>query len=147
MQSVGPRVHTQTRRPVLLIVDDEPDILASLRTLLEQRIPAAEVVCAASLDEARALFHARITDVLLVDQRLGDQSGLALLDDVARSKPDVPVILMTGFRSERFFRDVAQHRQVLAVVPKPFDVEPLVVLLKGQLDRRRGDIRRIPPLA
>jgi DNA-binding NarL/FixJ family response regulator len=86
----------------LLIVDDHPVVLCGLRGALAGHAGIGEIVVAASQAEARGILRSgRAFDVALVDIRLGDGSGLDLIE-----APDIPEppawIVLTSF-------DTPQH--------------------------------------
>jgi two-component system, cell cycle sensor histidine kinase and response regulator CckA len=82
----------------ILIVDDEPVILDVFRRFLEGE--GRTLLLAGSAREA--LAHAGEPgeiDVALVDKNLGDGSGLDVARRLKSAKPDVEVILVTGYAS------------------------------------------------
>jgi PAS domain S-box-containing protein len=82
----------------LLIVDDEPVILDVFRRFLEG--DGRTLLLAGSVREALAVgLEARELDVALVDKNLGDGSGLDVARALKQAKPDVEVILVTGYAS------------------------------------------------
>ena len=82
----------------ILIVDDEPVILDVFRRFLEA--DGRELVLAGSAREAIAAGRRPgDLDVALVDKNLGDGSGLDVARALRAAKPDVEVILVTGYAS------------------------------------------------
>ncbi|WP_242391968.1 hybrid sensor histidine kinase/response regulator [Anaeromyxobacter oryzisoli] len=82
----------------ILIVDDEPVILDVFRRFLEG--DGRTLLLAGSAREALALAaEAGEIDVALVDKNLGDGSGLEVARRLKAAKPDVEVILVTGYAS------------------------------------------------
>jgi PAS domain S-box-containing protein len=82
----------------LLIVDDEPVILDVFRRFLEGE--GRTLLLAGSAREAIArAAEAGDIDVALVDKNLGDGSGLDVARRLKAMKPDVEVILVTGYAS------------------------------------------------
>jgi FixJ family two-component response regulator len=82
-------------RAKIFIVDNEPDILASLRSLLE---PLNYVVRA--FREGHAFLAAcedDPPDCAILDVRLPDISGLAVQSTLAQAKPHLPVVFFTGY--------------------------------------------------
>ncbi|MGO9961143.1 MAG: response regulator [Solirubrobacteraceae bacterium] len=51
---------------------------------------------ASRLEEARAVLERRRFDVALLDVRLGEDSSVALVEDVLRQRPNAPIVLYTG---------------------------------------------------
>ncbi|HYD42019.1 MAG TPA: response regulator [Anaeromyxobacter sp.] len=82
----------------LLIVDDEPVILDVFRRFLEGE--GRTLLLAGSAREAiERAAEAGDIDVALVDKNLGDGSGLDVARRLKAMKPDVEVILVTGYAS------------------------------------------------
>jgi len=81
-------------RQRFLVVDDEPLMVQSLRSMLRQR---GEVVAAGTLAEGRKVMTSHPTwDALVADLRLPDGSGLELIADFRRAFPNIPVLLLSG---------------------------------------------------
>jgi two-component system response regulator AtoC len=125
----------------VLIVDDDPDFLALLSSLVAGR--RFEVVSATTLAEARARIAAQSPDVVLVDLELPDGCGLDLLD--GRQPADPEVVLITGRASLTSAVD-ALRRGATDYLTKPVDVPHLNGLLdrltRGlQVKRERGVVR------
>ncbi len=103
---------------LVLIVDDEPLLLRSLRRILER---AGHRIVEASSEQA-ALPHLRDPElgVVLCDLRLGASDGLELLERVKRERPGIEVIVMTGHGTI----ESAVHairRGAFDYLEKPFD--------------------------
>lgn len=86
---------------MILVVDDNPAILASLRLLLETA--GFGVTLAANPAEAMAVVRASEPELIMLDMNYsratsGDE-GLTLLRQIRLFRPDVPVILMTAWAS------------------------------------------------
>ena len=47
------------------------------------------------------LLQSESIDVILLDLHLPDASGLGILDTVVESRPDIPVVVMTGLSDEK----------------------------------------------
>jgi two-component system OmpR family response regulator len=86
------------RSPLAFIVEDEPDVSALLRSLLEGE--GWDTVIASSLLSAqRAMAQLRRAPALIVlDQRLPDGRGLSLVLGLRRRFPDARIFLVTGTR-------------------------------------------------
>ena len=68
----------------LLVVDDEPSILDTLKILLT---PEFDVVTADGADAARRHFDSREIDVILTDQKMPGANGVQLLEWVKEHSP------------------------------------------------------------
>ena len=82
------------RRPLALIVDDEPDI----RELLTLTLERMEVDChtATDLIQAREQLASSEYDFCLTDMRLPDGDGTDLVRHIQRHHPDIPVAMITA---------------------------------------------------
>ena len=81
----------------VLIVDDEPAIRDSLeRTLARQ---GHQVEACGSFDEALARLERGGLDLLITDIRLGERSGLELIERARRQDPRLRIVAITAFGS------------------------------------------------
>ena len=78
----------------VLLVDDEPLLLRSLRRTLEEE--GYHTFLADSAEAAEPRLVEADPDVVLLDLGLGADDGLALLERLKRERPEVEVILITG---------------------------------------------------
>jgi DNA-binding NtrC family response regulator len=118
----------------VLVVDDEALIRwALVETLIDAGHDATEA------SDARTAVQALMTapepfDVVLLDLRLPDASGLTVLSTVRRLFPETQVILMTAYRTPDVVED-AMDRGAYCVLPKPLemtDLSDLVVKAHAQ---------------
>ena len=82
-------------RAKIFVVDSEPAILESLRSLLEPMNYDVRV-----FQEGRAVLAAcaaETPDCVILDVRLPDISGLAVQEALAKAKPHLPVVFFTGY--------------------------------------------------
>ncbi len=127
----------------LLIVDDEANIRGSLQAALGREGYQADV--AASLAEARARL-AEPYDLVLLDVRLTDGSGLDLLGELRSEAPDTAVIVMSGHATI----DLAVQATRLGAfdfLEKPLSFEHLLVTLRNARATRalRAENTRLRP--
>jgi two-component system, LuxR family, response regulator FixJ len=81
--------------PTVFVVDDNPGVRTSLRTLMQAHGLAVETY--ASADEFLAAFDPERPGCLLLDVRLRSASGLDLQDELRRRKALLPIIIITGY--------------------------------------------------
>ncbi len=88
----------------LLIVDDHPVVRNGIKSLLSN-YPEFDVVAeAGSRREAIAAFCASHPDVVLLDIRLGDDSGLEVLDELLDLDPGARVLMLSAFDDDEYLR-------------------------------------------
>ena len=101
----------------VLIVDDEPNIRRTLRVALEAMGHAVEEASTGA--EALRQAEARPFDVALVDLRLGEESGLDLLEPLLAQSPRLAVVVITAHASIDTAVE-AMRRGAFDYLPKPF---------------------------
>ncbi len=105
------------RQPTLLVVDDDPSNLDSLRIVFERE--GYQVLCARGGHEALDHVRGGEVDVVLTDLMMPGMSGLELLKGIKTLDPLVEVVLMTAYGTVE--RAVEAMRQgAYDFVTKPF---------------------------
>jgi two-component system, NtrC family, response regulator AlgB len=118
----------------ILIVDDEPNIRKSLRIALESMKNTVEE--AVSLADAAKRIERSPFDAAFIDLRLRDESGLDLLESLARLSPRLAVVIITAFASIDSAVD-AMRRGAFDYLPKPFTPAQIRAVLE-RFERVRG---------
>ncbi len=118
------------RRGRVLVVDDDPDMLA----LLEEALRDEGYLVAAAADTLSAMIHllGRPVDVLVLDWKMPDLDGFVLLDSVRRSLPNLPVIFITAHNHPDIQRKALAYG-AFGFLAKPFPVRLLVAEIQGAL--------------
>ena len=80
--------------PKLLIIDDEPNIRFSIEQVFDDG--EVRVLTAATADEGLQLAREEVPDLILLDVRLGDRSGLDVFKDLSKIDPKCLVVFITG---------------------------------------------------
>ena len=116
-------------QPLVLVVDDDADLCASLWDLLREG--GYRVALAHDGPEAEARLRDRAFRVVLIDLKLPGSDGGAVFRRVREATPEARTVLITGHRAEMD----AVVRQVVsegadAVCYKPFDVSGLLDTVK-----------------
>jgi DNA-binding response OmpR family regulator len=111
-------------RPAVLVVDDEPSIRLLCRINLE--LEGFEVLEAGSLAEARAAVESRDLSVVLLDFRVGNETGGDLVQELRERTPPVPVAFVTGSA------DLGPRIDGMAdaYLRKPFTIEDLLATVR-----------------
>ena len=102
--------------PTALVVDDSATDRLLAGRLLEKHTDLKPVFAANGL-EALAAMQQALPDVVITDLRMPQMDGLALVENVRRLYPQVPVILMTAYGTEETVVE-ALHRGAASYVPK-----------------------------
>lgn len=104
----------------VLIVEDEKLIRWSLRQKFEAR--GFDVTDAENASEAREAISGGVFDLVMLDYKLPDGTGLDVLRDIRKSDDDVVVIMMTAYSSIESAVD-AMKLGAYDYVTKPFDMD------------------------
>jgi two-component system response regulator GlrR len=118
----------------LLIVDDDRNLLELIRMRLESS--GFDVVTALREDDARAAAAGEVFDLAIVDLQLAEQDGISLMEDLRRTSPDLPVIILTAHGSIESAVE-AMRRGAATYLTKPFDARELVLQIGRVLEQRR----------
>lgn len=117
-------------RKLVLFVDDDEDLTAVMRILLDEE--GYRFIGASTLEQARAQLGAEMPDVLVLDMVLGAASGTELLRELA-VRPDAPVtVLISGVVD---LIEVAMLYGNLPIVRKPFDVDHLMAAMDRAIEK------------
>src|SRR5687767_4428980 len=118
----------------LLIVDDEPNVLYSLRAGLES--DDLTVVTARTARQGVAAVEAERPDVAIVDVRLPDMTGLELFDRLKVLDPRLPVVVVTAFAAAETAIE-AMKRGAFEYLLKPVDLHQLREVVGRAAELRR----------
>jgi PAS domain S-box-containing protein len=118
----------------ILVVDDEQDVREMLSTLLPRF--GLDVLLAAQGNEATALLrkHSEEVTAVLLDLTMPEMGGEEALEEIRRIRPDVPVILMSGY-TEHYASTRVQSADLTDFLQKPFTNEELRDVLHRVLPR------------
>ncbi|WHZ22271.1 MAG: Two-component transcriptional response regulator, AtoC family [Nitrospira sp.] len=116
----------------VLLVDDEPRVRASLKTVLE---PTYEVLEAVDAAEGLQIFKRESPNLVLLDVILPGTDGLTTLQTMRSEDRTVPVIMLTGTKSVKTAVD-AMKSGAADYLSKPFDVEELRIVIDRTLSKQ-----------
>jgi two-component system response regulator HydG len=121
--------------PRVLLVDDERDLLDVLAQELGDM--GFDVT---ALDNGRAALDAiarRRFDALITDLKMPGMDGLEMARLLRRTDPQLPVIVITGYASDRA-RRAFDTREAYGLLLKPFTLEDMRRMLEGAITQRPG---------
>lgn len=109
----------------ILVVDDEPDIRATVQAILETE--GYDVGLAANGADALAAVEREPPDLILLDMRMPVLDGWGFAAELRRRGHRVPVVVMTAARdAARWASDIA----AAGFVAKPFRYDDLVTAVE-----------------
>ncbi len=118
----------------ILIVDDEAGLRNGLSKLLS--LEGYATLEAGSAAEARAVLAANEVHLLLLDLRLGEDDGLALLRELKAEEPSIPVVIITG-HGDIYSAVECMKAGATNYIPKPIDHGLLLSIIEKESRAQR----------
>ena len=130
-------------KPVWIVDDDR-----SIRWVIEKALSREGIAfdSFATAQEALAALSGGAPEVLVSDIRMPGLSGLELLQTVKQRHPAVPVIVMTAY-SDLDSAVAAFQGGAFEYLPKPFDIDQAVELIRRALGESRREAEAVEPPA
>jgi two-component system, response regulator, stage 0 sporulation protein F len=116
----------------ILLVDDEPSVLAIFRRVMQDLVEEYELITVADGATALALIAERPVALVITDQRMPDMDGVALIEAIKAVAPECPVVLMTGYPAP----EVRQRARAVGAdffLSKPFPFNELEAIVRASL--------------
>ncbi|MFO8026485.1 MAG: response regulator, partial [Opitutales bacterium] len=107
----------------VLILDDDADFNSLLTDIFEQ----ADYVVTSLTDPVEAVdaFHEKAYDLVVTDHRMPEMSGGEFMRKVKQIRPEVPVIMVSGYLENDMIRDLISEG-VGGVFLKPLNIFSLL---------------------
>lgn len=119
----------------LLIVDDEPNVLKSLKRLLldtDYRIFTAE-----SGEEGLKVFEENEINVVISDYRMPGMNGVEFLSRVKEKSPDTIRLILSGYADAVAIVDAINEGQIYRYITKPWNDQELLTTIMNTFDQYR----------
>jgi DNA-binding response OmpR family regulator len=108
----------------ILLVDDDPEIVESMRTVLESR--GYVILVARDGNQGAVMAERDAPDLVILDMMMPKRSGFIVLERLRRTKPDpVRVIMITANEGARH-KAYAEMLGVDDYIRKPFPMDRLL---------------------
>jgi len=118
----------------ILIVDDEKNYLVVLEALLSPE--GYEIMTSDKAQEALRLIQECDIDLVLTDMKMPGMTGMELLEEAKKIKPEVPVIMMTAYGTIEMAVE-AMKKHAYDYITKPFQNEELKLTIHKALENYR----------
>jgi len=123
-ETAGDRAADTTSTARILLVDDDPEIIESVRYTLEAN--DYEVIVARDGNQAVALAERERPDLMILDMMMPKRSGFLVLEHLRRQlELPLPVIMITGNEGSRH-QAYAELLGVSEYLHKPFSMDKLL---------------------
>lgn len=120
------------KRHTVLVVDDEPDVVKSVKDLLRLEY---RVLGATSAAEGAKLMQDEEVHVVMTDQRMPAVTGVEFLKQIRGDHPDAVRLLFTGYADMRAVIDAINEGNVYRYINKPWDPDELLVIIREACER------------
>lgn len=117
----------------ILVIEDDISFSDLIKSFLEKHGHSS--VTAHRIATGKALFSEQDFDLVLLDYRLPDGTGLDLLPVIHERNPDLPVIIMTSFHDVRTAVR-AIRSGAFEYITKPVNPEELLMILREALQKK-----------
>lgn len=107
----------------ILLVDDDHEIIESMRLTLESR--GYQILVARDGNQGLAMAERENPDLLILDMMMPKRSGFLVLEKLLRSKPGLPTIMITANEGSRH-KAYAEMLGVKDYLRKPFPMDRLL---------------------
>lgn len=130
----SPRAVPDKRKPAIIIVEDEPDILIIFHRLLRDMLnpETCDIIPKVSGAEALAEVTLRRVPLVITDYKMPGMDGLQLNKAIKESSPDTKVLMITAYATPEL-EQKARKQGVDYYLPKPHPLDRLEDILREVL--------------
>jgi DNA-binding NtrC family response regulator len=116
-------LHLRKPQQTLLLVDDEPNILAALKRLF--RRDGHAILTASSGEQGLEMLARHKVDVIITDQRMPGMTGVEMLRTAKSLYPDTVRMVLSGYTELQSVTDAINEGAVYRFLTKPWEDEQL----------------------
>jgi signal transduction histidine kinase len=120
------------KRHTILVVDDEADVVKSVKDLLRLDY---KVLTATSAAEAQEILRNEEVHIVMTDQRMPEMTGVELLSNIRGIYPHAVRLLFTGYADIRAVIDAINQGNVYRYITKPWDPDELQTVIREACER------------
>ena len=118
----------------VLVVDDEPDILTSIRVAYEDDF---QILCAPGGEEGLRILADREVAVIVADQRMPAMTGTEFLQRTMSLRPEAIRIILTGYSDVGVLAEAVNSSRIYQYVTKPWDHQDFGTKLRRGIESYR----------
>jgi signal transduction histidine kinase len=119
-------------RHTILVVDDEPDVVKSVKDLLRMDY---KVLGATRAADAVEILRGEEVHLVMTDQRMPEMTGVQFLSKVRGDYPQAIRLLFTGYADIRAVIDAINQGNVYRYITKPWDPDELQSVIREACER------------
>lgn len=127
-------------RARILVIDDDANLRKTLSDILTAK--GYEVRAAENGARGLALFDENPINLVLIDLKLPDMSGIEVLNSVKGGSPSTQAIILTGSATLDSAIEAANNG-AFSYLQKPYDIEQLLLNIKHALERQKAEEKMV----
>lgn len=121
------------KRPTLLVVDDEPEMLRTVHDLL--RLEYRVITCTRGADALEVLEATGPVHVIMSDQRMPGMTGVEVLRRAKQVRPEVTRLLFTAYADVHAVVDAINQGSVFRYLTKPWEPAELEAVVRQAVEQ------------
>lgn len=125
---------TSAPQASILCVDDEPNVLASLRRLFHAQ--GYRVLTAQDGHIGLRMLETEPVDLVISDMRMPEMDGAQFLAQVRTRWPETMRLLLTGYSDTQSILDAINQGEIYRYITKPWDDNDIVLIMRHALERQ-----------
>jgi len=129
------KVDEKSSTAQILIIEDDEEMRSLLKELLEDE--GFETQCASNGADALREIVKKPFDLIVTDIEMPGLTGLDILPEMKRLRPEASIIVMTSFASEEVYRR-SLEKGAGGYLEKPIHIEKLKALIHEMLSAKQG---------
>jgi DNA-binding NtrC family response regulator len=119
----------------LLVVDDEPNMLRLLKTILMDKT-GYEVTTTNNPLEVSKLLQEKAYDLVVSDLKMPLVDGMDLIEIIKKIDPQLPIIIITAYGTMETAEEAVQ-KGAYDFITKPFRKETILITIKRALEWKK----------
>jgi len=120
----------------ILIIDDSVELTLTLKDILEEN--GFGTAIAPDRKTAIGICKERAFGLALIDIKLPDADGLALLEELSEMLPDMEFIIITGYGTIEIAAEAVRKKKIVSFEMKPLDLKRFLVLIHQIQERKHA---------
>ena len=126
----------EKQQPIILLVDDEPDLLSAIKRSLHKI--AAKIVCCHSPATALAFTEHTQPDLVISDHRMPQMTGSELLAEIAQQWPQTQRVLLSAYNDFDTVANAFNQGVIHRYINKPWDNDELRFIVVKALEAAKS---------
>ena len=119
----------------IMIVDDEPNILNSLKRVLK-RVDGWEIETYDGVREALKRAKTATFDLVISDYKMPEMDGVEFLNEIRHLQPEAMRIILSGFTELQAMLSAINEAEIYRYICKPWDDHDLILTITHALTHR-----------